>query len=106
MVIRRFDVFLVSLDPAVGVEMGKTRPCLVVSPDSMHRHVNTVIIAPLTSAQASYPTRVPCRFGGKTGQVALDHIHAVDRSRLIKRLGRFDAHTSASVIEAILKLFE
>jgi len=102
MVIRRFDVYLTNLDPAVGVEMKKTRPCLVVSPDLMHRFVDTVIIAPLTSAQANYPTRVPCRFAGKTGQVALDHLHAVDRSRLVKRLGR----TSAAVLQALLRLFE
>ena len=106
MVIRRFDVYLTNLDPAVGVEMKKTRPCLVVSPDLMHRFVDTVIIAPLTSAQANYPTRVPCRFAGKTGQVALDHLHAVDRSRLVKRLGRFDGPTSAAVLQALLRLFE
>src|ERR1035437_8168243 len=105
MVIRRFDVYLTRLDPVVGVEMGKTRPCLVVSPDLMHRFVNTVVIAPLTSSQANYPTRVPCRFAGKTGQVALDHIHAVDRGRLIKLLGRFDPQTSAAVVEAIQRLF-
>src|SRR5450759_2166253 len=105
MVIHRFDVYLTRLDAGVRVEMRKTRPCLVISPELMHRFVGTVIIAPLTSAQTTFPTRVRCHFAGKTGEVALDHLHAVDRSRLLKRLGRFDEQTSEDVIAPLLKLF-
>ena len=79
MVVGRFDVFLVNLDPTVGSEIQKTRPCLVVSPDEMNRAVRTVIIAPLTSQGRAYPTRVACTFGGKAGQVVLDQLKTVDK---------------------------
>ncbi len=105
MVIQRFEVYLAKLDPSIGAEMQKIRPCLVISPDQMHRHVRTVILAPLTSAQTELPTRVPCNFGGKTGEVALDQVRAVDRARLLKRLGRFDGPTSAAVRKTLVKMF-
>jgi mRNA interferase MazF len=105
LVIYRFEVYLTRLDPAVGAEMQKTRPCLVVSPDEMHRNVRTVIVAPLTSTKSGIPTRVPCRFAGRTGEVAIDHLRAVDRSRLVKRLGKFDDATAHAVAQTLVKLF-
>ncbi|HSJ23178.1 MAG TPA: type II toxin-antitoxin system PemK/MazF family toxin [Longimicrobiales bacterium] len=88
MVVSRFDVFLVNLDPTVGSDIRKTRPCVVISPDEMNRFIRTVIVAPLTSKGRRYPTRVDCRFDKKDGQVVLDQIRTVDKARLIKKLGR------------------
>src|SRR5258707_10220184 len=93
MAVNRFDVYLINLDPTVGSEIRKTRPCLVVSPDEMNHHIRTVIVAPMTTKGRSYPTRVRCRFGGKTGQVVLDQMRAVDTARLVRRLGRIDQRT-------------
>src|SRR5438309_9199036 len=90
---KSLEVYLVNLDPTVGREIRKTRPCLVVSPDEMNHHMRTVIVAPMTTRGAAYPTRVPCRFQGKGGQVVLDQIRTVDRARLIKRLGRVGRKT-------------
>ena len=87
MAIDRFQVYLVNLDPTVGREIRKTRPCLIVSPDEMNHHIRTVIIAPMTTKGQPYPTRVACRFQGKNGQVVLDQIRTVDRARLIRRMG-------------------
>ena len=103
--IEQFDVYLVRLDPAVGVEMRKARPCVVVSPGLMHRHVHTVIIAPLTSQPKAYPTRVSCQFEGRLGEVALDHIRAVDRLRLLKRLGAVDEPTATKIRRALVNMF-
>ena len=86
--VRRFDVCLVNLDPTLGSEIRKTRPCVVVSPDEMNAHVRTVIIAPMISARRAYPTRVNIAFEGRKRQVALDQIRTVDKSRLVTRLGR------------------
>jgi mRNA interferase MazF len=74
MVVERFDIFLVNLDPTVGSEIQKTRPCVVISPDEMNRHIATVIMAPMTTKSRQYPTRVPCQFQGKNGQIVLDQI--------------------------------
>jgi len=105
MAVNRFEVYLVNLDPTVGGEIRKTRPCLVVSPDEMNHHVRTAIIAPLTTKGRSYPTRVACRFKGKIGQVVLDQIRAVDQSRLIKKLGRLDGKTGAAVLDVLSEMF-
>jgi len=105
MVINRFDVFLVNLDPTLGSEIRKTRPCLVVSPDEINHHIRTVIIAPMTSAGQDYPTRVACRFKNKDGQVVLDQIRTVDRARLVKRLGRLDQPTCQTVLDVLLEMF-
>ncbi len=83
MVINRFEVYLVNLDPTVGSEIHKTRPCLVVSPDEINHNLRTTIIAPMTTASRPYPSRVPCRFKGKTGRVVLDQVRTVDQSRLV-----------------------
>ena len=85
MVVKRFEVYLVNLDPTVGAEIQKTRPCLVVSPDEMNRHIKTVIIAPMMTKGRPYPTRVSCKFEGKEGQVVLDQLRTVDKTRLVKK---------------------
>jgi mRNA interferase MazF len=104
-VIRRFEVYLVNLDPTVGVEMQKTRPCLIVSPDELNRHLRTAIIAPMTTKGRPYPSRVACRFQGKVGQIVLDQIRTVDRARLVKRLGRMDKKTSEEVMKVLQEMF-
>ena len=106
MAINRFEVYLVNLDPTVGSEIRKTRPCLVVSPDDMNHTIRTVIIAPLTTRGQSYPTRIPCRFKGKDGQVVLDQIRTVDRSRLVTKLGRIGGGTATAVLEVLREMFE
>jgi mRNA interferase MazF len=105
MVVKRFDVYLVSLDPTVGSEIKKTRPCLVISPDEMNRWIKTVIVAPMTTKGQQYPTRVPCEFQGKEGQVVLDQIRTVDKSRLVQKLGRIDKPTQTEVLVTIAEMF-
>jgi mRNA interferase MazF len=105
MVANRFDVYLINLDPTVGSEIQKTRPCLIISPDEMNRHVRTVIVAPMTSATKDYPTRVNCRFKRKKGQIVLDQIRNIYNTRLIKKLGSIDAKTQLEVISVLQRLF-
>ena len=104
-VVHRFEVHLVRLDPTEGREIRKTRPCLILSPDEMNRHIDTVIVAPMTTKQRPYPTRVPVRFRRKTGQVVLDQIRTVDRARLVKRLGTIDPSTADRVLATLAELF-
>lgn len=105
MVIQRFEVYLIGLDPTLGSEIRKTRPCLIISPDEMHRHLATVIVAPMTTKGRSYPTRVPCEFQGKVGQIVLDQIRTVDRSRLLTRLGEIDKTVQPDVLRVLAKMF-
>ena len=105
MVVGRFDVWLVSLDPTIGSEIRKTRPALIISPDEMNAHIATVIIAPMTTKGRDYPTRVPCTFQGKSGQVVLDQLRTVDRQRLVKRLGEVDATMADAVLDGLAELF-
>jgi mRNA interferase MazF len=105
MAVNRFEVYLINLDPTIGVEIEKTRPCLIVSPDELNHNVRTVIVAPMTTKGQNYPTRVLCRFKGKQGQVALDQIRAVDQVRLIRKLGRLDGATSARVLKVLQDMF-
>ena len=106
MVISRFDIFLINLDPTVGSEIRKTRPCLVISPDEMNRHIRTVIVAPLTTKEGkAYPTRVACEFRGKKGQIVLDQIRTLDKSRLIKKQGTVDPQIQIKVISRLQKMF-
>ena len=105
MVIKRFDVYLINLDPTTGSEIQKTRPCLVISPDEMNRFIKTVIVAPMTSKGITYPTRVACRFQGKQGQVVLDQIRTVDRTRFLKKLGRIDKQTQTEVLSVLGEMF-
>jgi mRNA interferase MazF len=105
MVVKRFDVYLINLEPTVGHEIKKTRPCLVVSPDEMNRFIGTVIVAPMTTRGAPYPTRVPCEFRGKQGQVVLDQIRTVDKTRLVRKLGKVDKQTQAEVLSILGEMF-
>lgn len=105
MVVSRFDVFLIRLDPVEGHEIRKTRPCLVVSPDEMNRTIGTVIVVPMTTRGSLYPSRVPVTFQGKVGQIVLDQIRTVDRRRLILRLGRVSNATAQKVLTVLGEMF-
>ena len=105
MVVRRFDIFLVNLDPTVGKAIQKVRPCLVVSPDEMNQYISTVIIAPMTTQGKDYPTRVSCNFKGKNGQIVLDQIRTVDKIRLVRKSGRIDELTQKRVLEILAEMF-
>lgn len=105
MVVSRFDVYLVNLDPTIGGEIRKTRPCLIVSPDEMNRYIRTVIVAPMTTKGQPYPTRVACRFHGKQGLVVLDQVRTVDKARLVTRLGKISNQTQAEVLALLAEMF-
>jgi len=102
---KRFEVWLARLDPAEGSEMRKTRPVVILSPDVMNVRLHTVLIAPLTTGGFAAPFRVPCRFAGVDGQIALDHLRSLSKSRLRKRLGELDDATAKSVLTALAELF-
>ena len=101
----RGDVHLVRLDPALGSEIRKTRPCLVVSPDELNEHLRTVIVAPMTTAGRAYPWRVPCRFQRRSGFVALDQLRTVDAERLVRRLGRLEPQSITTVLHRLQEMF-
>lgn len=105
MVAKRFDVFLVNLDPTIGNEIQKTRPCVVVSPDEMNRYISTVIIAPMTTKGRAYPTRIICQFQGKNGQIILDQIRTVDKSRLVKKIGQIAQNEQRTVLDILAEMF-
>ena len=105
MVIRRFEVYLVNLDPTVGSEIKKSRPCIVLSPDEMNRHIATVIIAPLTSKGKDYPTRVACAFKGRKGSIVLDQIRMVDKIRLVSKMGTVAQKTREEVLAILAEMF-
>jgi len=102
---RQDEVWLVSSDPARGTEIQKTHACLVISPNEMNHHLQTVIVAPMTTVTRANPTRVPVRFRGKRGQVALDQIRTVDRQRLVRRLGTISASTAEAASTTLLEMF-
>ena len=105
MVVNRFDVYLINLAPTVGSEIRKTRPCLIISPDEMNKHIRTVIVAPMTTAGKDYPTRIQCKFKRKKGQIVLDQIRTIDKTRLIKKLGAIDPNSQIEVIAVLQRLF-
>ena len=105
LVVRRFEVWLVNLDPTVGSEIQKTRPCLIASPDELNRNIATVIVAPMTTRGKNYPTRIPCEFQEKSGQVVLDQLRTVDKTRLTKRLGSLSTDEQTVVLQALAELF-
>ena len=105
MAINRFEVYLINLDPTVGSEIEKTRPCLVISPDEMNHYIKTVIVAPMTTKGRSYPTRIKCQFKGREGQIALDQIRTVDNNRLIRKLGRIEKRTADEVLTILNEMF-
>jgi mRNA interferase MazF len=101
----RGDVFLVSLDPTLGHEIRKTRPCLIVSPDEMNHHLGTALVAPMTTGGRAYPFRIPCRFKGRQGFIVLNQMRTVDRARLATRLGRISAPTLEKALSALREMF-
>ena len=105
MVIRRFDVYLINLDPTVGTEIQKTRPCIIISPDEMNRHIATVMIAPVTTKGHPNPSRVFCTFEGREGQIVLDQIRTVDKIRLVKKLGRLNKPYQDAVLAVLNEMF-
>jgi len=105
MVVNRFDVYLINLDPTIGSEIQKTRPCLIISPDEMNRHIRTVIVAPMTTAGKDYPTRVTCKFKKKKGQIVLDQIRTIDKTRLIKKVSTIAPEIQLEVISVLQRLF-
>ncbi|MBI3049779.1 MAG: type II toxin-antitoxin system PemK/MazF family toxin [Acidobacteria bacterium] len=103
--VARGDVHLVRLDPTLGSEIRKRRPCLVVSPDELNAHLRTAIVAPMTTSGQAYPWRVPCRFQRRDGFVALDQLRTVDTERLVRRLGRLSPETTAAVLRGLQEMF-
>lgn len=102
--VKRFEVYLISLDPTQGSEIKKTRPCVVISPDEMHG-LNTVIVAPMTTTCRSYPTRIPLFFSRKKGFIVLDQLRTVDKSRFIKLLGVIDKKSASEVLKILQEMF-
>ena len=98
------DVHLVRLDPTLGSEIQKSRPCLVVSPDELNHHLRTVIVAPMTTAGRAYPWRVPCRFQRRAGFVALDQLRTVDAERLVRRLGRLQPQSITAILQRLQEM--
>lgn len=103
--VKRFEVYLVTLEPTLGSEIQKTRPCAVVSPDQMNRYIQTVIVAPMTTKGKKYPTRVECEFDGKLGQIVLDQIRTVDKTRLVKNLGELEDEVQEEVLRVLAEMF-
>jgi mRNA interferase MazF len=101
----RFEVYYVNLDPSIGSEIKKTRPCVIISPDEMNRNIRTVIIAPLTKVLRNYPTRVPCKVEGKQGQIVLDQIRTIDKSRLIRKIETLTKTTQKKVLSVLVEMF-
>jgi len=105
MEIKRFDLFLVSFDPTVGSEIGKSRPAVVISPDEVNRFLNTIIVAPLTSTQKKYPTRIEINYEKVQGDIALDQIRTIDKSRLKKRLSKIDERLHEKICDVLVRMF-
>jgi len=104
-VVNRFDVVLINLNPTIGREIKKTRPCVIISPNEMNYYISTVIIAPMTTKGRSYPTRVACTFQGKTGQIVLDQIRTVDKTRLVKYQGQISQEEQKKVLRQLAEMF-
>ena len=105
-IMKQFEVWIVELNPARGSEIKKTRPCLIVSPDSMNKMLATIIVAPLTHSKKNYPSRVDCNFKSEAGQVVLDQIRAVDKLRLTKKIGLLDAESNKNVCTILQVMFQ
>ena len=102
---KRFEVFLIRLDPTQGSEIAKTRPCAIVSPDSMNHALRTVIIAPLTTTRKGWPSRVACTIRGQDGEIALDQVRAVDKTRLVRRVATLDKATASLISQTLVEIF-
>jgi len=105
LVVSRFEVYLIRLDPTEGREIRKTRPCVVISPDEMNHYISTVIVAPLTTKRRSYPTRIPVRFQKKSGEIVLDQIRTVDKQRFVRRLGKISPSTATQILHCLGEMF-
>ena len=105
MVVNRFDVYLIELDPTIGSEIKKTRPCVIVSPNEMNC-LKTVLIAPMTTKGFYAPSRVELQFQDKTGLILLDQLRSVDKSRLVKKLGTIDKNTQKIISSTLVNIFE
>lgn len=104
MVINQYEVYLIDLDPTRGHEIQKTRPCLVISPNEMNHHISTIIVAPMTSKSRSYPTRVELTFNKKNGWIVLDQIRTIDKTRLVKKLGKIEKEEIRRVKEILKEM--
>jgi len=101
----RFDIYYVNLDPTIGSEIKKTRPCVIISPNEMNHNIATIIVAPLTSKLRNYPTRISCKVEGKQGQIVLDQIRTIDRTRLIKKIATLNKTTQTKVLTILKEMF-
>ena len=104
-IVRRGDIFLITLDPTRGEEIRKTRPCVVISPDELNAYLRTFIVAPLTTGSHPYPFRIPCRFQGRAGHIVLDQIRTVDRERMVRKIGKLTSSTLAHVLITLQEMF-
>jgi mRNA interferase MazF len=104
MVMRQYEIYLVNLDPTIGNEIKKTRPCVIISPDEMNKHIETVIIAPMTTKSHKYPTRIEIDFQNKKGWIVLDQIRTIDKTRLIKRIGELNENKSMQIKTIIMEM--
>jgi mRNA interferase MazF len=104
-VVKRFEVYLVNLDPTAGSEIKKKRPCVIVSPNEMNKYLNTIIIAPLTSVRRGYPSRIECKFKGRKGEIMLEQLRSVDKRRLIKRQGTLNEDLQNSILQKLQDIF-
>jgi len=102
MEINQYEIYTVNLDPTIGHEIKKTRPCLVISPDEINRNIGTVIAAPMTTKSHSYPTRIEIKFKNKNGWIVLDQIRTVDKQRLVKKLGKI-SNLEILNVKAVIK---
>lgn len=100
--VSQFEVYVIELDPTVGTEIKKTRPCVVISPDAINRNLTTIIVAPLTHTIKDFPSRVLCNFNKEDGQIVLDQIRSVDKKRLKKKIGKIDTVT-AELVKSVLQ---
>jgi mRNA interferase MazF len=103
--VKRGEIWLANLDPTVGSEIRKTRPCLIVSPPEMHDYLRTVIVAPMTSAGRQAPYRIPITFRGRNGLILLDQIRSLDKSRLVRRVGAIDRRVLAAALDGLCRVF-
>src|SRR5687768_6460752 len=101
----RFHVYLTALDPVRGSEIAKTRPCVVVSPEEMNRRLRTVIVVPMSSTRRGYPFRMPVNFREVQGELLTDHVRSIDRTRLLRDLGRLDEPTSGALLKRLGDIF-
>lgn len=103
--VNQYDIVLVNLDPTIGSEMRKTRPCVVLSPNEMNKYLNTIVVAPMTSSSKPYPTRVEVRHKGTKGWIAIDQIRTIDRTRIVKRFESLTAKEIEKVKDVMREMF-